>query len=108
MTDTFMPTGNTVIVQATVAGSSVQVTNNTQASQYLLQNLSNSDTIWIAMGFGSAPTCTIPVAGTPGTAFPLQHDAPVLIVSSWPNAYFTVKVGSGTHDLAITPGESLR
>ena len=108
MTDTFRPTGNSYLVSATVAGGNVQVTNVTQGSEYMLSNMSNSDVIWVAIGFEDFPTCTIPVAGTPGTAFPVKHGLPPMIVSAWANAYFTCKTASGTHELVITPGEAVR
>lgn len=108
MTDTFRPTGDTVVIAATVAGVSAQVSNTTQASEYMIINMTNSDTIWVAIGFEDPPVCTIPVAGTPGTAFPVRHGLPAYIISAWPNAFFTAKTTSGTHELTITPGEAVR
>lgn len=108
MSNAFRPTGNTVAVSATTAGNSIQVPNATQASEYMISNLSTTDIVYVAVGFQSAPTCSIPAVGTPGTAFPVQHDQPPLVISAWPDAYFTVKSGTGTHTVMITPGEAVK
>jgi len=108
MSNAFRPTGNTVLITATTAGASDVVPNTTQGSEYMITNLSNTDTLWVAIGFGSAPTCTIPTAGNPGNAFPVLHDQPPLVISAWPGAYFTCKSATGSHNIAITPGEALK
>ena len=109
MSNAFRPTGNSVLIGATSAGVSAQVTNNTQASEYMLTNTSTSDIVWVAIGFGAASTATIPAAGVPGTAFPVLHQQPPLVISATANAYFTAIVsGGGTHNLIITPGEAVK
>jgi len=109
MSNAFRPTGNSVVLAATSAGVSAQVTNVTQGSEYMLTNLATSDVIYVAVGFGSAPTVTIPTAGTPGNAFPVMHGQPPLVIAATADAYFAAKVaGGGTHNLVITPGEAVK
>ena len=109
MSNAFRPTGNSVVLGATSAGVSAQVTNVTQASEYMMTNVSTSDIIWVAIGFGSAPTVTIPASGSPGNAFPVLHQQPPLVIAATADAYFAAKVsGGGTHNLVITPGEAVK
>jgi len=109
MSNAFRPTGNSVVLGATSAGVSAQVTNVTQASEYMLTNTATSDIIWVAVGFGSAPTPVIPTAGSPANTFPVLHGQPPIVIAATANAYFAAIVsGGGTHNLVITPGEAVK
>lgn len=104
---TFRPTGSSHFLAVGTTSSAVQVTNVTQASEFMITNISNSDYVYITIGFGSAPTAVIPTSGNPQLGFPLLH-GDTIIVSATANSYVAGICPSGTHNIIITPGEAIR
>ena len=103
----FRPTGSSYLLTVTSTSTAVQVTNVTQASEFMITNISNSDYVYITIGFGSAPTAVIPTSGNPQLGFPVLHGDTV-IISATANSYVAAICPTGSHDIIITPGEAIR
>lgn len=116
-TTPFLPSGNTVaITSAVTATTPVQVTNQQGQgkgfgpTQYEIQVVGAVPMYftWGQASGGTAgvPTPTVPVAGTPGTGYPVMPGM-AKVITAPPEAYFSTIATATTSTALITPGDGI-
>jgi hypothetical protein len=106
----FTPLGKTTLLTATTSTSTVGVTADSPANQFMFVNTGTND-VFVHMSLSSSITVVRPTAGNPQYGFCVGANSTKVVSDGQSSANVTVYVAgvsnAGTSLVYITPGEGL-
>jgi hypothetical protein len=106
----FTPLGKTTLLTATTSTSTVGVTADSPANQFMFVNTGTND-VFVNMGLSSSIAVVRPTAGNPQYGFCVGANSTKVVSDGQSSANVTVYVAgvsnAGTSLVYITPGEGL-